>query len=377
MKTEFRIEAKSDPGRAHIERDAPASFGHVLADLMVQIHHDHERGWHDATIAPFAPLEISPAAKVLHYGQEIFEGHKAYRWSDDEVALFRPELNARRLNISARRMRLPEVPEELQLEAVELLVDLVREWVPEKPGTSLYLRPALIGTEPTLGVGPSHSHLYFVIASPVGPYFPRGFSSISILVEEDQIRAAPGGVGAAKTGGNYAAGLAAQQRAREAGYDQVLWLDSVNRLYIEELNAMNVFAVINGVLCTPPLSGTILSGITRRTVLEIAQDLKLQAVERPIAIDQLVDDIDSGEVSELFAVGTAAIITPIGTLGFGGKQQTIGDGQPGPLAKEIYSAITGIQFGTLPDRHGWMRIVKRSNKSSRTEFTTKVFSTCT
>jgi branched-chain amino acid aminotransferase len=357
MSIPIRISGKSDSEKARQALKGPLTFGQVIADLMVMIRHDEDRGWQDAAIVPLAPLELSPAAKVFHYGSEIFEGHKAYAWPNGEVALFRPEENARRLNVSARRMRLAEVPEELQLQAIELLVDQLRAWVPRGPQTSLYIRPTLIGIDPYLGVGPSRTHLYFVIASPVGSYFPQGFASVSILVEEQQVRAAPGGIGASKTGGNYAAGLDAQQRAHEAGFDQVLWLDALEHIFMEELNAMNIFVVDHGKLFTPRLGGTILAGITRKSILKMAPDYGLEASERSLMIDEVVRGIQDGRISEMFAVGTAAVISPIGTIGYQGKRIQIADGQPGPVATRLYKALTDIQYGLAPDSYGWMQVV--------------------
>jgi branched-chain amino acid aminotransferase len=362
--SDFAIRGRSDPEAARHALAGPLPFGRVFADLMVQIRHTEQQGWQDAAVVPFGPLSLSPAAKVLHYSAEIFEGHKAYRLADGRVALFRPELNARRLNASARRLRLPEIPEALQLRAVQALVHEVRAWVPSAPDTALYLRPTLIGTEAALGVGPAAEHLYYVIAAPVGSYFGNGFASVAIRVEETRVRAAPGGMGAAKTGGNYAAGVEAQQCALEAGFDQVLWLDARERRYVEELSAMNLFVVQDGVLVTPPLSDTILAGITRQSILELAPELGLRVAERPLAIDDLVAGLRSGRVSEVFAVGTAAVVTPVGTLGYQGQRVTVADGQPGPAVRTIREALTGLQYGRRPDLHGWMRIVEDPAVSS-------------
>jgi branched-chain amino acid aminotransferase len=355
----LKIEARSDVERAREVLSAPLGFGRTFADLMVRAHHDEERGWYDAAVVPYGPLELWPAAKVLHYSLEIFEGHKAYGWPGGEVALFRPELNASRLNASAARLCMPEVPVDFQLAATETLMELVRDWVPREPGTSLYIRPMLVGTDPCLGVMPSRTHEYLIIAGPVGSYFPRGFSSVAIYVEEEEVRAATGGVGAAKTGGNYSGGLAGQERARAAGYDQVLWLDACEHRYIEELHAMNVFIVEGETVVTPPLEGTILPGVTRQSVLELAADLGLGAEERPLPIDEVVAGIAEGRVAEMFAAGTAAVITPIGALGYRGRRVVLGDGQPGGVARRVYEAITGIQYGRREDRRGWMRVVPR------------------
>ncbi len=347
--------ASSDAAREALKSDL--GFGRLFADLMLTARHTAERGWHEVRIVPYGPLSLSPAAKVLHYGLEIFEGHKAYKWPSGDVALFRPEANAQRLNASARRLCLPEVPVEHQLAWTDALIHAVRDWVPQSEGSSAYVRPTLIATEPSLGVRPASEHLYYVIVSPVGPYFKGGFKPISVLVEPELVRASVGGIGAAKTGGNYAAGLLGQERAIRAGFDQVLWLDSVRHERLEELNAMNVMVVQGKNLVTPPLTDTILAGVTRRSVLELAPDLGLAPVERPITITEVADGIASGSVTELFAVGTAAVVTPIGSLGHSGAKLTVGDGQPGTQTRRIYEAITAIQFGLAEDRHGWMRVV--------------------
>jgi branched-chain amino acid aminotransferase len=357
MNLDVAIQGRSDPATACRALAAPLPFGRIFADLMVQIHHTPDRGWHDAAVVPFGPLPLSPAAKVLHYGAEIFEGHKAYRQPDGRVALFRPELNARRLNASARRLRLPEIPEDLQLAALHALVHAVQDWVPGAPDTSLYLRPTLIATEPALGVGPAAEHLYFVIASPVGTYFRSDRPCLALRVEEQQVRASPGGTGAAKAGGNYAAGVDAQQRALEEGFDQVLWLDAREHRWLEELSAMNVFIVEDGELVTPPLGDTVLAGITRRSILELAPDLGLRAVERPIAIDGLIEGIAAGRVTEILAVGTAAIVTPVGVLGYQGRRVTVATGQPGPMMRQVHAALTDVQYGRRPDPGGWRWVV--------------------
>ena len=359
MNFDIRVDAASDPARAAETLAKPLSFGTTFADLMVVAKHTKDRGWHDAAIVPFAPLSLSPAAKVLHYGLEIFEGHKAYRWDNGEVALFRPDSNAERLNASATRMRLPTVPIDLQRNATLRLIDLLRDWVPNVPGSSLYVRPMLIATDPALGVVPAATHMYLILAALAGPYFAGGFSGISIVTETLQPRAVPGGIGEAKTGANYAAGMDAKARAKEAGFDEVLFLDAIEHRYLEELSGMNVFVVEEGKrLITPPLGGTILRGITRRSILELASDLDLDTEERPIAVDDVVRGIDDGTITEMMAVGTAAVVTPIGHLTLRDKRHTLGDGTPGPGARRVYDAITGIQYGRLPDRREWMRVVR-------------------
>lgn len=358
MTIDIQMKAYSSQRRAAESRARLPRFGKDFVDLMAHIHHSAERGWHQAEILPFGPLLLSPAAKALHYGLEIFEGHKAYRWPDNQVALFRPDNNARRMNRSAVKMGLPELPEELQQEVTERLVDAVRDWVPDQPGSSLYLRPTMLATEGALGITPATEHLFFVIAGPAGPYFPGGFASIAVNVERGLIRAAAGGVGDAKTGGNYAAGMAAKARARAAGCDDVLFLDATLHRYIEELSGMNVFVVEGERLLTPPLGGTILPGITRRSLIELAPDLGLAVEERPLAIDDLLDGIRDGRFSEMMAVGTAAVVTPIGALRDDGETVELGDGEPGPVTRKLYDTITGIQYGRLPDHRGWMRVVE-------------------
>lgn len=358
MPFDVEIRAHSDSDKAREALAGKLSFGEKFADLMFIARHSQERGWHDAEITNYGPISLLPGSKALHYGQEIFEGMKAYRWADGRVALFRPESNCERMNRSARRLCMAEIPVEFQMQALDLLTDMLREWVPSLPGSSLYIRPTLIGTDPSLGVAPSRTHLYFIICSPVGPYFPRGFEPISVFVEENRVRAVRGGIGEAKTGGNYAAGLLAQEQSIAAGYDQVLWLDGIEHRYLEELNAMNVFVVEENALITPPLEGTILPGVTRQSILELASEEGLFPVERPISIDQLISGIESGYVTEFLAAGTAAVVTPIASVGYKGRRYPVGHGAVGPVAKRLYDAITGIQYGKREDTRGWVRVVE-------------------
>jgi len=333
---------------------APLGFGKYFADKMFRMRWTEELGWHEAEIVPYGPLQLDPAAKVLHYGQEIFEGHKAYRWADGRIALFRPDQNAVRLNRSATRMCMPEIPSDVQLDAVLALVRQCADWVPEDPST-LYIRPTLIGIEPTLGVRAANEYLYYVILSPVGPYFPNGFSPIRVWVEGKYVRAADGGTGAAKTGGNYAGSLFAQSIAKEKGYEQVLWLDAHEHRYVEEIGAMNIAFVIEGKIVTSPLLGSILPGITRDAVLTLARERGDGGLEQRLAIDELIDGIRTGRVTEAFGIGTAAVITPVGALHWEGAEYSIQGGQVGPVAKEYYKTLTDIQFGRQVDRWGWMR----------------------
>lgn len=335
---------------------SPLGFGKIFADKMFRMRWSESSGWYDAEICEYGPIVLDPAAKVLHYGQEIFEGHKAYRWADGRIALFRADQNAARLNRSAWRMRMPEIPQDVQTEATVELVRQLADWVPEEPST-LYLRPTMIGIEPTLGVRSSTEFLYYVICSPVGPYFPNGFAPIQVWVEETYVRAADGGTGAAKTGGNYAGSLLAQSEARAKGYEAVLWLDASEHRYIEEIGAMNIAFVIDGKITTSPLLGSILAGITRDAVLTLARDRGDGGVERRLTIDEVMDGLASGRVSEVFGIGTAAVITPVGSLHYKGKDHLVGGGQLGPVAKSYYKLLTDIQFGREVDRWGWMRVV--------------------
>lgn len=356
-----RVITKSDPAAAKAALEQSLTFGRTFADAMVTGHHSAARGWHDVTVGPFAPLSLSPAAKVLHYGLEVFEGHKVYAWKNGDVALFRADRNAERLNRSADRLCMPTIPVELQRDATDRLVDIVRDWVPRSDGASLYLRPMIIATEPALGVVPSAEHLYAIVATPVGPYFARGFDSISVVVDGERPRAIRGGVGAAKTGANYAAGIRSKMLAKQAGHDEVMFLDAVEHRFIEELSGMNVFVVERGrKLLTPPTAGTILEGITRLSILELASSLGFEATERPLDIDDVAAGIRSGVVTEMLAVGTAAVVTPIGSLTHRDTTHRLGDGNAGPVAKLLYETLTGIQYGSIPDTRGWMRVVPRT-----------------
>lgn len=332
-------------------------FGRIFADKMFQMKYTQDRGWHDASIVPFGNLQLSPAAMVFHYGQEIFEGHKAYRWEDGRIALFRPEKNARRLNDSTYRMAMPQIPEEVQLDATLTLVKQLEAWVPKQRDASLYIRPTMIATEASLGVRPANEYLYFIICSPVGPYYPTGFAPVKVRAEDQFIRAVPGGTGSAKTGGNYAGGLFAQAQAKAEGYLGVLWLDALNRRDVEEIGAMNVMFVIDGKLVTSELKGSILAGVTRDSVLAMAPNLGLEAVERPTSIDEILEGLQSGRVTEAFGVGTAAVITPIGYIGYKGVDHKVTGDQVGPVANLIYKTLTDIQWGRIPDTYGWMRVV--------------------
>ncbi len=353
----FLFETHPNPTAAS-EREAllqNPGFGRVLTDHMATIRYSEQRGWHDGKIEPRKAFDLSPSTVVLHYAQEIFEGMKAYRLPDGGATLFRPDANARRFTNSANRLAMAPLPEELFVESVRALVRTDRDWIPAAEGASLYLRPFMIATEAILGVKPSSDYLYCVIASPVGSYFKGGAPAVTLWVSEHYTRAAPGGTGEAKCGGNYAASLAAQAEASREGCDQVVFLDAVERRWIEELGGMNVFFVFaDGSLQTPPLTGTILPGITRDSLITLARDLGLTVREEPYAIDQWQADAESGRLTEAFACGTAAVVTPIGKVKGRTRNFTIGDGGAGPVAGRLKAALLDIQNGRAPDRHGWL-----------------------
>ncbi|MDO5606405.1 MAG: branched-chain amino acid aminotransferase [Paracoccus sp. (in: a-proteobacteria)] len=330
-------------------------FGKYLTDHMVTIRYDADRGWHDARIAPRADLALSPATMVLHYGGEIFEGLKAYRHPDGGAGLFRPAMNARRFNASAARLAMAELPEEMFVEAVRELVRTDREWLPSGAESSLYLRPFMIGTEVAIGVHPSKSYLFAVIASPVGSYFKGGVSGVPVWVSQNFTRAAPGGTGAAKCGGNYAAALAAQSEAAAHGCEQVVFLDAVERRWVEELAGMNVFFVFDdGSLQTPPLGGTILPGITRDSLITLARGMGMEVREERYSIDQWRADLESGRLVEMFACGTAAVVAPISRIRGGDFDLALDQPGMGPVTARLRQALTDIQFGRAPDPQGWV-----------------------
>lgn len=339
-----RAAAIADPG-----------FGTVFTDHMVSIDYEEGKGWHNATVGPRRPLALDPSAAVLHYAQEIFEGLKAYRHPDGSLALFRPEENARRLNASADRLAMPHLPEELFIESVRQIVRADRDWVPTIPGGSLYLRPFMFATEAFLGVRPARQYKYLVIASPVGNYFKSGAPAVSIWVSQDYTRAAPGGTGAAKCGGNYAASLVPTGQAYGRGFDQVLFLDAAERKWIEELGGMNLFFVFDdGRVITPPLTGTILPGITRASLIQLLREEGLDVREERYSIDQWRADAESGHMLEAMACGTAAVVTPVGKVAGEDGEFTIGTGGPGQIATKIRDKLVGIQRGEIADTHGWV-----------------------
>ncbi|MFF2802971.1 branched-chain amino acid aminotransferase [Streptomyces sp. NPDC058051] len=334
---------------------AKPGFGRYFTDHMVTIRWTEGRGWHDGQLVPYGPLSLDPATTVLHYAQEIFEGLKAYRGPDGGVATFRPEANAKRFQASAYRLGMPELPVETFIEACDVLVQQDKAWVPAHGGEeSLYLRPFMIATEVGLGVKPANEYLFLVIASPAGAYFPGGVKPVSIWLSEDRVRAVPGGMGDAKTGGNYAASLLAQAEASAKGCDQVAYLDAVEHKWVEELGGMNLYFVYGNKIITPSLTGSLLAGVTRDSLLTVARDLGYESEEARVSIDQWRADTENGTLTEVFACGTAAVITPVGTVKSAGGEWTQSEGAPGKVTVKLRERLLDIQRGVAEDTHGWM-----------------------
>jgi branched-chain amino acid aminotransferase len=358
---EFTVSRAADPTSDDAREAilADPSFGRYHTDHMVSIDYTDGQGWHDARVTGYGPIELDPSAIVLHYAQEVFEGLKAYRWADGSIVSFRAEANAARMRASARRIAIPALPEELFIESLRQLIAVDSAWVPPAGGEeSLYLRPFVFATEPGLGVRPAKEYRYLVIASPSGAYFKHGIKPVTVWVSTEYVRASPGGTGAAKFGGNYAASLVVQAEAAENGCEQVVWLDAVERRYIEEMGGMNIFFVFgsggSARLVTPELSGSLLPGITRDSLLQLATDAGFAIEERKIDIDEWQKKTAAGEITEVFACGTAAVITPISHVKYGESEFTIGDGESGEVTMALRDTLTGIQRGTFADTHGWM-----------------------
>lgn len=328
-------------------------FGKTFTDHMFLMNYDAGQGWHDPRIVPYGPLSLEPSCMVFHYAQELFEGMKAYRTPEGKVQLFRPMENALRFNSSCERMCVPAIDPDFFVDAVKALVKVDQAWVPNKKGTSLYIRPFVFATDPSLGVHASHSYLFVIILCPVGSYYAEGINPVKIYVEDADVRAVRGGTGYTKCGGNYAASLRAGERAEEKGYSQVLWLDGVERKYIEEVGAMNVLFKIDGKVVTPALTGSVLPGITRKSCLELLRDWGVSVEERLISAQELFDAAESGKLEEAWGSGTAAVVSPIGELAMGDKVVTVNGGQIGRLTQRLYDTLTGIQWGTEPDPYGW------------------------
>lgn len=336
----------------------PLGFGKIFTDHMFTMNYTEGQGWHDARVVPFQNISLSPSAMVFHYGQEMFEGLKAYKSEAGKTLLFRPEMNAKRANNTNNRLCIPEIPVEDFVDAIKAVVKVDEEWVPEEPGTSLYIRPFIIATDEFLGVKPSTTYLFIVILSPSGAYYSTGLNPVGIWIEDEYVRAVKGGIGEAKTGGNYVASLAAQVKSHDAGYEQVLWLDGVERKYIEEVGSMNIFFKIDGAIVTPKLNGSILPGVTRDSVIELCKSWGFQVEERKISIDEIYTAQQSGKLEEVWGTGTAAVISPVGKLRWKYEVMTIQSGGIGELSQRLYDTITGIQLGKIEDTHNWVVEVK-------------------
>lgn len=357
MKESIKIELTKHPKQKPTDQ-SKLGFGNYYTDHMFIMNYDEGEGWHNPRIVPYQPLELDPAAMCLHYGQEVFEGLKAYRADDGRVLLFRPDRNYARLNVSNERLCIPAVDEAFCIEATKALVNIDKDWIPTAPDSSLYIRPFIIAVDPHVGVHPAHHLLFIIILSPVGAYYPEGLNPVKIYVEDNYVRAVRGGMGFTKTAGNYAASLKAQDEANKLGFTQVLWLDGVERKYIEEVGTMNVFFVIDGEVITPSLQGSILSGVTRMSSIEMLRDMGYKVTERPLSIQELAQAYDEGRLDEAFGTGTAAVISPIGELKWEDKIMNVNEGKIGEISQKLYDNLTGIQWGRKEDRFGWTTQVK-------------------
>ena len=349
---DIKIQKTTSP-KQKPEKGQKLGFGHIFTDHMFVMNYTEGQGWHDARIVPFEKLSLSPAAMVFHYGQEMFEGMKAYRGADGSTYLFRPDMNAKRTNDTNKRLCIPQIPEEDFVQAVEEVVRVDKDWIPSDEGTSLYIRPFIIATDEFLGVAPSKTYLFIIILSPSGAYYESGLAPVGIWIEDEYVRAVKGGMGFAKTGGNYAASLIAQVKAHDSGFSQVLWLDGVERKYIEEVGAMNIFFKIKGKVVTPMLNGSILPGVTRNSVIAVCKHWGLDVEERRISVEELVTAAKNGDLEEVFGTGTAAVVSPVGKLRYKDDVMTIGGGKIGELTQKLYDEITGIQWGKRDDPFGW------------------------
>lgn len=354
---EIRVELTKNP-KEKPQDQSKLGFGNYYTDHMFLMNYDEGQGWHDPRIVPYAPIALDPAAMCLHYGQEVFEGLKAYRTADGRILLFRPDRNMARLNVSNDRLCIPPIDEEFAIEAVKKLVLVDKDWIPTEEGTSLYIRPYIFAVDAHVGVHPAHHLIFAIILSPVGAYYPEGLNPVKIYVEDEYVRAVKGGMGFTKTGGNYAASLKAQAEAEKKGYTQVLWLDGVERKYIEEVGTMNVFFVIDDEVITPELRGSILSGVTRMSCIDILRSWGMKVSERKLSIEEVAKAAEEGRLKEAFGSGTAAVISPIGELRWGDDVMVINDGKIGEISAKLYDNLTGIQWGKLPDEFGWTVEVK-------------------
>lgn len=354
---EIRVELTKNP-KEKPQEQSKLGFGNYYTDHMFLMNYDEGQGWHDPRIVPYGPIALDPAAMCLHYGQEVFEGLKAYRTNDGRILLFRPDRNMARLNVSNDRLCIPPIDEEFAIEAVKKLVLVDKDWIPTEEGTSLYIRPFIFAVDAHVGVHPAHHLIFAIILSPVGAYYPEGLNPVKIYVEDEYVRAVKGGMGFTKTGGNYAASLKAQAEAEKKGYTQVLWLDGVERKYIEEVGTMNVFFVIDDEVITPELRGSILSGVTRMSCIDILRSWGMKVSERKLSIEEVAKAAEEGRLKEAFGSGTAAVISPIGELRWGDDVMVINDGKIGEISAKLYDNLTGIQWGKLPDEFGWTVEVK-------------------
>lgn len=338
--------------------ESKLGFGHIFTDHMFIMNYDTGEGWHDARIVPYQDISLSPAAMCLHYGQEVFEGLKAYRTAEGKIQLFRPEENFKRLNSSNKRMVIPEINEEECLEALTKLIEIEKDWVPHTDGAALYIRPFIFATDPYVGVRPADHYLFMIILSPSGAYYSTGLNPVKIYVENNYVRAVRGGTGFAKTAANYAISLAGQDEAHKQDYEQVLWLDGVERKYIEEVGSMNIFFVIDGEVITPELTGSVLPGITRKSAIEVCRKKGYKVSERRITIQEVAQAYDNGKLDEVFGTGTAAVISPVGHLKWGDKVMEINDNKIGKISQMLYDTMTGIQWGKIPDEFSWIKEIK-------------------
>lgn len=350
---------KTTTPKAKPADETKLGFGKVFSDHMFIMEYDTGMGWHDARVVPYGDITLSPAAMVLHYGQEIFEGMKAYRTPNGDIQFFRPEENFKRLNSSAERLVIPQIPVEDALQALHTLVEVDKDWVPHTDGASLYIRPFIFAADPFLGVRPGDKYYFIIICSPSGAYYASGLNPVDIYVETKYVRAVKGGMGYTKTGGNYAASLAGQDEAHKQNYSQVLWLDGVERKYIEEVGAMNIFFIIDGEVVTPELQGSILPGITRKSVLELCRKWGMKVSERRISADEVAEAYKAGKLQEVFGSGTAAVISPVGHLKYGDLVMEINGNKIGEISQKLYDTMTGMQYGKLPDEMGWIVPLKK------------------
>src|SRR5699024_9800622 len=341
------------------------AFGTIFTDHMFIMDYEEGKGWHDARITPYEPLSIDPAAMIFHYGQTIFEGLKAYHTEDGSIQLFRPEKNFERMNNSNKRMVMPQIDEDFVLQALKKLLNIEKDWVPTTEGTSLYIRPFIIATQSYLGVAPSTNYKFMIILSPVGSYYKEGINPVKIAVENKYVRAVLGGTGEAKTAGNYASSLMAQELVADEGFAQVLWLDGVSKKYIEEVGSMNVFFKIDGEIITPALNGSILPGVTRDSTIQLLRHWGYTVTERRISMQEIVDNYHNGSLEEAFGTGTAAVISPIGQLYYDGQYLTINNEKTGEVSKRLFETMIGIQYGTMEDPFNWTTVLSKEEQTSQ------------